>query len=157
MHPATGRQIVGAVLGLVVSMALGQVTPVVAEPIAWQRVPPFAVVPGSPPLVRFTGTLLSPEEADTGIDTLSVSVEGKEWIFKVNRVRELTGPAHGQMILEDIFPPRLRFVGPDEFIVPLQQPGITEQVINVEGRLYIAHRMFLVTAVETFPLEEQES
>lgn len=156
MYLTRGQKLVGVAFVLVISTALGQAACVVAEPITWQGVPPFGV-PGVPPLVRFTGTLLPPQETYSGVDTLSVSVEGKDWIFRVNRVQELTGSAYGQGILGDIFPPQLRFVGPDELLAPLQQADITEQRINVEGRLYVAHRMLFVTAVKIQSSSEQES
>ncbi|MGE0822122.1 MAG: hypothetical protein AB7G75_08055 [Candidatus Binatia bacterium] len=149
------HSLVGTLLALLVSVVLIDIPPLQAQPVTWRTPHSFILPPGVPPLVRFTGTLLPPDEAKQGIDTLQVSIEGKDWIFKIDKVRELTGPAHGQMILEDIFPPKLRFVGPDEFIAPLQQGAIANHPITVDGRLYIAHHMFLVTWVEDLFTKEK--
>jgi hypothetical protein len=52
------------------------------------------------------------------------------------------------MILDRIFPPALHFVGPDSLLRSLHTAAQTGLPIRVRGRLYVADRMFLVTAVE---------
>lgn len=102
-----------------------------------------------PPLVRFTGTLLPLEEKERGgIATLTVSVKGVQWLFRIAKIEKLTGrPATELRILESLFPPRLRFTGPAELLGPLQEPGVPGKLLAIEGRFYTGDRMLFVTAV----------
>lgn len=114
---------------------------VVHRPIA----PHFAI----PPLVRFTGTLVPPNEKDeNSLHTLRVLIQDQEWLFRLDNVETLTGTNYGWMILNDIFPPELHFTGPDDLMRTLQAAERTDSPVSVEGRLYISDRMFAVTAAE---------
>ena len=103
-----------------------------------------------PPLVRFTGALHSLEEKGRGgLLTLTVSVKDTKWIFRIVKVEKLTGRnPSGWRLLQSLFPPQLRFVGPAELLHPLQEPEIVGKLLIIEGRLYTGDRMLLITAVE---------
>jgi hypothetical protein len=102
-----------------------------------------------PPLVRFTGTLVPPgKKSDDSLHTLRVFIRNNEWLFRLDNVETLTGMNRGWMILNDIFPPELRFTGPENLLRLLQDAESTGKPITVEGRLYIGDRMFVVTGAE---------
>lgn len=102
-----------------------------------------------PPLVRFTGALLPlEEEGHRGLHTLTVLIEGQKWIFKLAKVETLTGRNRGWAILQDLFPPQVRFIGPENLIQLLQKPESAGKLLVIEGRLYTGDRMLFITAVE---------
>ncbi len=109
--------------------------------------PPIVPHVEVPPLVRFTGTLHSPQEKGDGtVHTLTVFIEETEWQFRLTKVETLTGTNYGWMILQDIFPPELRLSGPPDLLGPLEKPDIAGKPVEIEGRLYRADRMLVVTA-----------
>jgi hypothetical protein len=89
------------------------------------------------------------EKGRGGLATLTVSVKDTQWSFRVAKVEKLTGTdPSGWRLLQNLFPPRLRFVGPAELLHPLQEPEIVGKLLIIEGRLYTGDRMFLITSVE---------
>jgi hypothetical protein len=111
--------------------------------------PPITPYIHIPPLVRFTGTLHpSEEQNDDSLHTLWISVRGKEWQFRLTNVEVLTGTNYGWMILSDIFPPHLRISAPENLLAWLERPEIVGKPFTIEGRLYRANRVLLVTALE---------
>jgi hypothetical protein len=132
-----------AVLG--VTTASAQLTTVRGREIEVRSplVPRLAI----PPLVRFTGTLLpSNHKSGDGFHTLTVLAGNYKWLFWVDDVETLTEPNIGEMILGKIFPPELHFTGPENLLQVLQTAEATGTPVTVEGRLYLADRMFAVTA-----------
>lgn len=128
-------------------------SPMAAAQLFAQRDPEIRLLPPVvpqlevPPLVRFTGTLLPPDEkANGGVHTLRIFIQNKEWLFRLENVETLSGTNYGWMILGDLFPPELHFTGPADLLGPLQQPELAGKMITVEGRLYLADRMLAVTA-----------
>ena len=113
--------------------------------------------PEPPPLVRFTGSLLPLSEAKAaGLSTLTVSIKETKWQMRIDRVEKLTGrDPSGTRLLESIFPPQLRFTGPEHLLNVLRDPQIEGTVMTIEGRLYIGERMFLVTSItDSFPAKK---
>lgn len=102
------------------------------------------------PLVRFTGVLLPVEEKGrNGASTLTVRILNTTWILSIAKVENLTGPDLGELrLLQDLFPPRVHFVGSEALLRPLQDSEITGRRLRVEGYLYTADRVLWVTAVE---------
>ena len=100
--------------------------------------------------MRFTGALLPLEEKNrSSLNTLIVSIKGKKWIFSIAKVEKLTGGSFdGWRLLRDIFPPEVRFLGPEELLSLLQEPEIMGKLLTLEGHLYIGSRMFFVRIVE---------
>lgn len=119
--------------------------------IFWSTAAPAQIIPRvePPPLVRFTGALLPlEEEGRRGLHTLTVFIKGQKWIFRLAKVETLTGRNRGWAILQDLFPPQVRFIGPEDLIRLLQKPEITGKLLIIEGRLYTGDRMLFITAVE---------
>ena len=72
-------------------------------------------------LVRFAGTLLPVEGKGTSdLNTLTVFIRDQAWLFRLDKVETLAGTNLGWMILNDIFPPELRFAGPADLLRFLQ-------------------------------------
>ena len=125
---------------------------VLLTPIFWPTAASAQAIPHiePPPLVRSTGALHPLEEKGRGgLLTLTVSVKDTKWIFRIAKVEKLTGRnPSGWRLLQDLFPPQVRFVGPAELLHPLQEPEIVGKLLIIEGRLYTGDRMLLITAVE---------
>jgi len=119
--------------------------------VLWSTTAPAQIGPrfGSPPLVRFTGSLLPiSEEGHRGLYTLTVLIKEKKWIFKLAKVQVLTGSGRGWAILQDLFPPQVRFFGPGDLIQLLQKPESEGKLLIIEGRLYTGDRRLWLTAVK---------
>lgn len=101
------------------------------------------------PLVRFTGVLLPIEEKGSSCaPTLTVRITDTTWIFRIAKVENLTGGDLSELrLFQALFPPRVRFVGLEELLHPLQDPEITGKRLAIEGILYPTDRMLWVTAV----------
>ena len=101
-----------------------------------------------PPLVRFTGALLPLEEAGhRGLYALTILIKEKKWILRLAKVETLTGTNRGWTILQDLFPPQVRFIGPEDLIQLLQKPESAGKLLTIEGRLYTGDRRFFIMAV----------
>ena len=106
-------------------------------------------VPSQPPLVRFSGTIQSPNEMTADHQTLEIVSDAGQWQFTLDDVETLTYTTDPDWsILDDVVPRRLHFVGPDRLLHAIARAEDTGTPIRVRGRLYIASRMFLVTRVE---------
>lgn len=100
--------------------------------------------------LRLTGTLLSVEEEDqVGLhDTLEVNINGKMWIFRMEKVKNLKANGYGREALRHVVPARVNFVGSEDLIHNLQKPGVTGNPLAIAGFLYPASRTLYVTAVD---------
>jgi hypothetical protein len=78
---------------------------------------------------------------------VSVSIGQTQWVFHLEEVEALSGSIPGSMILAQVFPRQLHFVGPAKLMQQLQTPTIVGRFIVIEGRLYINSRRLLVTEV----------
>ena len=105
---------------------------------------------GPPPLVRFTGSLLPLEEKERShLPTLTVFMRGERLIFRIAKVQKLTGLSpDGWRLVWALFPPQVRFLGPERLISLLQEPEIMGKRLSIEGRLYIGSGTFFVQSVE---------
>ncbi len=111
------------------------------------------ISPEPPPLVRFTGSFLSPVETKpAGLSTLNVSIKETKWRMRIAKVEKLSGRgASGTRVLEGLFPRQLHFTGPEHLLNVLRDPQIEGHVITIEGRLYVGDHMFLVTTIIEHP------
>jgi hypothetical protein len=102
-----------------------------------------------PPLVRITGAFVALEEKQRGgLRTLAARVKDRTWNLRIKEIKVLTGSTNsGWSLLNDLFPPRLHLIGPDELLAPLQQDDIAGRPLILEGRLYVGDHQLYVTAV----------
>jgi hypothetical protein len=103
-----------------------------------------------PPQVRMVGTLVPLEEKNPGkLKTLIVHVKGKSWKFRLEEITVLTAVTRsGWSLLNDLFPPKLHFIGAEHLLVPLQQDTIEGKQLELEGRLYVGdHQLFLSSVI----------
>lgn len=99
-----------------------------------------------PPLVRIVASLSSLEEKQRGnLRTLTVYIKGKTWKLRIREITSLTATTKsGWRLLNDLFPPKLHLIGPEELLVPLQTDDIAGKPLELEGRLYVGdHQLFL--------------
>jgi hypothetical protein len=101
-----------------------------------------------PPLVRITGSFVPLEEKRGGLRTLRARIKDKTWQLRIKEIKALTGtPNSGWSLLNDLFPPKLRLIGPDDLLAPLQQDDLAGRLLILEGRLYVGDHQLYVTAV----------
>ncbi len=102
-----------------------------------------------PPLVRIVGAFASLEDTQrSNLQTLTVRVKKDKWRLRIREIKALTATTNsGWGLLKDLFPPWLRFAGPDELLAPLQQQDIAGKPFILEGRLYVGDHMLYLTAV----------
>jgi hypothetical protein len=102
-----------------------------------------------PPLVRIICALAPLDEPQrSGLQTVIVTIKETKWRLRIREIRALTATTnHAWGLLKDLFPPRLRFVGPADLIARLQQEDIVGLPLILEGRLYIGDHWLYLTAV----------
>lgn len=107
-----------------------------------------------PPLVRIIGAFAPVDDTQrSSLTTLLVHIKESKWRLRIREIKALTATTnHGWGLLKDLFPPRLRFVGPDNLIAQLQQDDIAGKPLILEGRLYVgSHLLYLTTVTVTEP------
>jgi hypothetical protein len=105
-----------------------------------------------PPQVRIVGVLVAPEDKRRStLQTLTVHVKGKTWKLRIRNIKALTATTNsGWGLLRELFPPKLRLLGADALLAPLQQDDIAGKLLELEGRLYVgAHQLVLSTVKVT--------
>ena len=81
-------------------------------------------------------------------------VNQKEWLFKVNKDRDLSGSMDMWQLLHNISPPILKLRGPEDIIKTLQDSTLSDKPVKIEGLLYYGDGILQVTS-ET--VEENKS
>lgn len=102
-----------------------------------------------PPLVRIICALVPLDEPRrSGLQTVVVTIKETKWRLRIREIKALTATTnHGWSLLKDLFPPRLRFVGPADLLARLQQEDIAGLPLILEGRLYVGDHLLYLTAV----------
>jgi hypothetical protein len=101
--------------------------------------------------VRFTGVLLlqSKDQSRKGaLEDFQVLISKEKWTFLLDRMEIVGSVGVNRVILQRIFPPLVRFVGPDDLIDRLKSPKMVGHMVTLEGFLYPESRMFLVTEID---------
>lgn len=116
-------------------------------------------VPEFPPLLRFSGLLLSPppqekqekqekkEGEESLIRPLAVTIGQEKWDFRLQEVKALSGGPNGPLVLSQVFPRQLRFVGPEKFLQQIEGSAKAGKFVVIEGHLYMGAYKFRVTGV----------
>ncbi|MGE0824891.1 MAG: hypothetical protein AB7G75_16800 [Candidatus Binatia bacterium] len=119
--------------------------------LLWPMAMPAQITPEPPPLVRFTGSFLPVSEGQNStLSTLTVSIKGKRWWFRIAKIEKLTGRhSSGTRLLQSLFPRFLHLTGPEHLLNTLQDPQIEGQPLTLEGRLYVGEHMLFVTLIDT--------
>jgi len=111
-----------------------------------QHLPFF--VPEAPPLLRFSGLLLSvPPREESTMRPLAVTIGRDKWDFQLKNVEALSGSHSGSLVLSQVFPRQLRFVGPEKLLQQIQDSAKAGKFVVVEGHLYIGSYKLRVTGV----------
>ena len=101
-----------------------------------------------PPVVRMVGVLQAfDEQKSHGLNTLTLTLESKKWLFQVNRVDIMSGMDPGTSLLDRIFPPELRLMGNPTILAPLNEPATVGKTITLEGLLYIGDRNYDIASI----------
>lgn len=103
-----------------------------------------------PPRVRFTGVLLPiKDHSRKGVlDNLNVLIGKEKWTFLVDKMEIVGSVGRNRATLQRLFPPLVRFVGPDDLVARLKSPEIVGKVFTLEGFLYVDSRLLYLTEVD---------
>jgi hypothetical protein len=117
---------------------------VVALPVPGQS---FQVVESPPPLIRMTGIFLTAEAAKKHSSVIELRVQEQLLTFHVREVRSPTDPTQGRSVLRNLggF---LRVKGPAETLNLLLGQATYSEPLVLEGRLYQAERVLMLSSVE---------
>ena len=102
-----------------------------------------------PPEVRIVGTFATLEDKQRSKQkTLTVHVKGKTWKLRIREIKSLTNTTKtGWSLLNDLFPPKLHFIGADDLLTPLTENAIVGKTLELQGRLYVGDQQLLISAV----------
>jgi len=103
-----------------------------------------------PPRVRFTGVLLPNKDRSRKVllDDLEVFIGNEKSTFVLDKMKIVGSVGLNRATLQRLFPPVIRFVGPDDLMRRLKSPKIMGKVITIEGLLYTGSRMLFLTEVD---------
>ena len=110
--------------------------------------------------LRVTGTfLLTDQQKRDDIVTIDVSVQGKPMLLRIGKVEDLTTQERAQAVKGEVLLRKVRFTGPEEMMMRLQEPEMIGKVITLEGWLDTQSRRFMVTTLkettETTPASKE--
>jgi hypothetical protein len=114
--------------------------------------PQLHASPATPPRVRFTGVLVPiKDQSRKGLlEDLNVIIGKERWTFLVDNMEIVGGVGLNRPTLQRLFPPLVRFIGPDDLIRRLKSPETAGKVLTIEGLLYTASRtLFLIRVDES--------
>ena len=84
-----------------------------------------------------------------GLNTFTISIQGKEWIFDKKKAQNLQGNELGLEILQNVFPSTLRFMGPENLLASLEKPEVAGKLVTIQGYINVPYNMLQVTAIST--------
>lgn len=107
----------------------------------------FAV---APPRVRFTGVLvpINDQSRNGLLENLNVIIETERLTLLIDKMDIIGGVGLNRVILQRLFPPWIRIIGPDDLIRNLTGPETAGKVLSIEGLLYTASRTFFLIRVD---------
>jgi hypothetical protein len=82
------------------------------------------------------------------LEDLNVIIGKERWTFLLDKMEIVGGLGLNRATLQRLFPPLVRFVGPDDLIGRLKSPESAGKVLTIEGLLYTGSRMFFVIRVD---------
>ena len=99
--------------------------------------------------VQFVGIFYLPEQKEKvwRMNTITVEVKNKEWLFSFKRAIDLTGDMTEIEVLNTIWPPTLTLRGPDNLIDPLLKPDIAGRRFAIQGAFYVSDRILQVNSI----------
>ena len=109
--------------------------------------------------VRFTGVLLPDKDQSRkgALEDFYVFIGKEKRIFRLDKMEVVGSVEPNRTILQRLFPPLVRFVGPDDLIRRLKSLDIVGKVLAIEGLLYPESRMLFLTAVDESEAADNDS
>ena len=104
---------------------------------------------GIPPRVRFTGALVPiKDQSRKGLlEDFNVTIGKKRQTFLLDKMEIVGGVGLNRATLQRLFPPLLRFVGPEDIIARLNSQEIAGRSLVIEGLLYTESGMLFLIGV----------
>jgi hypothetical protein len=105
---------------------------------------------GIPPRVRLTGALVEIGETSRKglLQEFQVIVGRQRRMFLLDKIDVAGTVGRTRITLQQLFPPVLRLVGPENLLQRLLSPAITGKDIVVDGLLYIGSRTIFLSEIE---------
>ncbi|MGH7833818.1 MAG: hypothetical protein ACREQK_09260 [Candidatus Binatia bacterium] len=82
------------------------------------------------------------------LENLNVFIGKERLIFLLDKMEIVGGIGLNRATLQRLFPPSLRFFGPDDLMHRLKSPKIVGKALTIEGLLYTGSRIFFLVAVD---------
>lgn len=103
---------------------------------------------GGPQRVSLQGAFypLDDKKQSASLHTFHFFVNQEEWLFTVNKARDLSGNMDMSHLLHYISPPILKLRGPENIIKTLQDPMLSGKPVKIEGLLYYGDGILQVTS-----------
>ena len=89
---------------------------------------------------------LEDKKQAASLHVLNVLVNQKEWLFKINNARDLSGSMDMSGLLHNLSSPLLKLRGPENIIETLQDSTIAGKPVKIEGLLYFGAGISQVTS-----------
>jgi hypothetical protein len=94
------------------------------------------------------GTII-PSDEEGNTKTYELWTDDDTWRFTVTKARVTTrASVTGSRLLMDIFPRKIKLLGPERILAPLKQSKTVGKSFKLGGRLYIQSRLFNLNTVE---------
>jgi len=100
--------------------------------------------------VTLTGKFL-PDQEKGSADTYMFYVRGKRLRFELKNIEVptvLPESPSGKQMMENIGTPRIQLIGPENVIKQLQQPDILGKPVKIQGTLYVADAVLVVSSLQ---------
>jgi len=104
----------------------------------------------TPQRLVFTGMLVSLEEQSRKglLENLYVSIGKEKRIFLLDEMKVVGDGGINRATLQRLFPPAVRFIGPDNVVLRLESPESAGKVVTIEGLLYTGSRTLFIIRVD---------
>ncbi len=101
--------------------------------------------------VRFTGVLLRVKDPGLQkglLEDLNVMIGKERWTLLIDTMEIVGGVGLNRATLQQLFPPLVRFFGPDDLIRRLKNPETAGNVLTIAGLLYTGSRTLFLICVD---------
>jgi len=99
------------------------------------------------PTILLIGTFY-PVDKRPKVDIITVKILNKTMLFKIDKVRNISGTKHGYSIINQLFPPVLKLTGPDKIISTLLKKDIFGKVYSLRGTIYASDNLLHLDMVK---------
>lgn len=108
--------------------------------------------------VTLTGVIL-PAESQTDVNTYTLQSKDQKWLFRVSdvEIRSSYSPnLSGWAILNIMGPQKIRLMGKENLVEPMNNPNLTCRSLSIQGSLYVSIGALYLSSVEELPPDDKD-